>query len=103
MPAGTELVIARIRVEPGGGAGEDFARCDAELVQPTPDGDRTWSAGTGSPAFYPGTSGAKSTCSLARGPAYRFEAVFLVPHGAGAGAELRISVLQSAPEELRLR
>jgi len=103
IPAGTELVLATIRVDPGRSGPKDLGSCDAELVQPTAAGDRSWSAGSGSPARYLPPSGTKSICSLSHGPAYRYQAVFLVPRGAGASAELRISVLRSAPEELRLR
>jgi hypothetical protein len=103
VPEGTELVVATIRVDPGRAHSKDLGSCDAELVQPTAGGDREWSAGTGSPARYLASSDTKSVCSLSRGPAYRYEAVFLVPRGAGAAAELRLSVLRAEPQELRLR
>jgi hypothetical protein len=102
VPADTELVIATIRVDASRVPAKQADTCDAELVDPGPDGDRVWRAG-GSRADYSSPSGYSIACLLSPRPAYRYQAVFLVPRGVGATAELRLSAFRQAPRELRLR
>jgi len=102
VPAGTELVIATIRVDASRVPAKRSDTCDAELVDPAPGGDRVWRPG-GSRADYFPPSGYSSICQLSARPVYRYQAVFLVPRGVGATAELRFSALRQTPRELRLR
>jgi hypothetical protein len=86
----TEAVSAIIHVD-ASGMPEDTFSCNAVLVAPGPDGDRTWEvAGPSDIDYYP-TGDLHAFCDLSSGGQFDWEAVFVVPVGVGDSALLRIT------------
>ena len=102
VPDGAVLVVATIAIDPRGRPAKGGSLCDAQLVQPTAAGERTWSSGYGGGTGYRAGLDAQLNCDFGRAPAYRMTALFLVPESA-RDAQLRFSAPDQDPQVLRLR
>ncbi|CAN5450537.1 hypothetical protein BH09ACT4_BH09ACT4_10860 [soil metagenome] len=96
---GTEAVSALIQVD-GAALREDAFDCDAILVAPGPEGDRTWEiASSNDIDYYPGGD-LSAYCDLGNGEDFTREAVFVVPEGVGADAKLYVTSGNFPPERV---
>jgi hypothetical protein len=89
---GTEAVSALIHVDATGSSAdeENLVSCDANLVLPDADGDRTWESGSSAIDYYP-SGDLVAYCMVNDHVESDWEAVFVVPEGIGQEARLVIT------------
>lgn len=93
--AGTELVVASVRVNPSG-VGEGLS-CTVTLEDR--NGVRTWDQARGSEVSVELDAGAKDYCG-SDADTYLLQVMFIVPEGAGEGSRLLISTSEELPKLL---
>jgi hypothetical protein len=87
---GTEAVSILIEVD-ATGMPEDVYSCDAILVAPGQGGERVWPIASGSDIDYYPSGDLHAYCDLNSGEQFVWEAVFVVPEGVAADADLFIT------------
>lgn len=104
LPAGTDLVVATIAVDPASVDAEGLSTfCTVRLAEL--DGGRTsreWKQ-TGYTTGYRPPEGIEYSCVRELSTAYRFDAAFVVPADAGDDLELRLDVADELPRYLAFR
>jgi hypothetical protein len=92
MLEGTEAVSALIHVDATDSVGseENLVSCDANLVLPDADGDRTWKSGSSAIDYFP-SGELVGYCMVNDHVESDWEAVFVVPEGVGQEARLVIT------------
>jgi hypothetical protein len=98
MPAGTELVLARLAVTPA----STGVMCEITLA--AADGVGEWRPiGAGEYGWSPEEGLANGYCDSARAEPYSVDLAFLVPESADAELELVVENVEWFPEYLRIR
>ncbi|WEO75794.1 hypothetical protein BJQ94_10390 [Cryobacterium sp. SO2] len=115
LPAGTDLVVVTVRVDPTGATRPTVAAdasalvdtwrlCTARLEERGgPHAARSWTNAANGAVSLAGAGPALSSCSSELSEPYTFDAEFVVPHDAGEQATLAlgISVVSELPEYAR--
>lgn len=97
LVAGTELVVANVRVNPSG-VGDVGPACEVRLEDH--DGQRTWDRATASDVSVDTDPGATDHCSPDDLETYLLQVMFIVPTGAGDGAHLFVESRNELPRML---
>jgi len=87
---GTEAVSILIDID-ATGMPDDVYSCDAILVAPGPNGERVWTIAGGSDIDYYPSGDLHAYCDLSTGEKFIWEAVFVLPEGVAADADLYIT------------
>ena len=105
LPAGSELVVVTMRVDPGELDGEgESPRCIVRLEEL--DGgtaQRSWGDAASEPISFSSTEGTESICTASNVDPYLVESTFVVPSDVGDDLALSVTVVSELPEFLRLR
>jgi len=99
VPAGTELVVASVKINPSG-VGDESPSCSVTLEDR--DGTRTWDTALSGDVSLSIDEGASSYCDPSELNPYLLQVFFIVPDGAGDGARLIIESTDELPVLLSL-
>jgi hypothetical protein len=98
---GSEAVSILIEID-ATGMPDDVYNCDAILVAPGPGGEREWQIASGDDIDYYPSGDLHASCDLHSGEKFVWEAVFVVPEGVAADADLYITRGSSVNERVLL-
>ncbi len=103
VPPGADLVIARLRMDPGPVVDDGLGECDVAFVSPSPAGDRRWNANAFNETDYTIDEPYVTSCPLGSGAPYEYQTMFLVPAGAADNGWIEVTTWSTLPQALRLR
>lgn len=108
LPRGSDLVVARVLVEPDVLNGNDESPyCQTRLQELRGDAiTREWNDAGLDPIDFEATAGTSSFCATEQTKPYLLESVFVVPEDAGTdgtGLGMSLSVVEELPDYLRIR
>jgi hypothetical protein len=98
--ADADLVVATVAVEVVEPA--EFALCDIDLVSVDADGERMWTAETGSAGDYRIPDRYAWSCDLTTAGDSEIQLLFLIPAGEGIEPVVQVSSNEALPRVLRL-